>query len=667
MESIFYKFKTKAVRQESRLELNRWVLWLSEMSEKKMSEKKPSGMNRKALAAVIIIVIIVVAAVGGYYYMYLPSTRPLVPNPDTLVFTTFGDVDKMDSAVLYDTASGEIAELTLETLVYYKVPGATTEVGPKLAKSWDVSADGTVYTFHLNENAKFNDGTPVTADDVKYSIDRTILIGDPDGPAPTLHMHIKGAADYLTCETCWGSTNDTYVNAYLNAGGVKVIDPLTVQITLDAPYAPFLATMAFTSASILNKKLVEANGGVKPGFYNDWMNQHGTEVGSGPFKLVEWTPKTRVVLERNENYWGTPPALKRVIVNEVDEVGTRELALFAGDSDVITLPATNLFDVIEKDPWMNNKQIVPLKKGLAVSLDPGYLVSPNFGLNTKWKDETTGAMPFDNKDFRYAFSYAFDYKTFADVVVNGAAIQGVGPIPPGMFGYDEALVKSLQFSYNPDKAKEFFLKAKDAGAYSDGQKITLYYNAGNEARRRGCLLLKDSIEKLGVGLSIEVQELDWPTFLAKMRAKELPVFFIGWAPDFADPDDYVPVFANGKTGTFARRQGFDNPEIDAKLDQAAVETDPAKRKALYDEIITWLFQEAYTIWALVPLNMHVARDWVKGWFYNPMFAGPDITPAAYGMYKEERTEQVAITIEPLAPFVAAMTLPTLPNYARKGA
>jgi peptide/nickel transport system substrate-binding protein len=615
----------------------------------------------------VIIVIIIVAGVGGYYYMYLPSTKPTVPNPDTLVFTTFGDVDKMDPAVAYDTSSGEVIELTMEALVYYKLPGASTEIVPRLAKSWDISADGIVYTFHLDENAKFNDGTPVAADDVKYSLDRAVLIGDPDGPAPTLMKHIKGALEYLSCEDCWQNTNQAAVDAYLNAGGVKVIDSLTVQVSLDAAYAPFLSTMAYISSCVVNKDLVEANGGLTPGFYNDWMNQHGTEVGSGPYKLVEWTPKSRVVLERNENYWGTPGKFKRVIINEVDEVGTRELALFAGDSDVVTLPATNLFDVIDKDKWLNNKEVVPIKPGIVVSLDPTYTVSPNFGMNTKWVDPETGATPFANKDFRYGFSYAFDYQTFIDTVANGAAIQGVGPIPPGMFGYNEALVKSLQFSYNPEKAKEFFLKAKDAGAYAEGQKITLYYNAGNDVRKVGCLLMKDGIEALGVGLAIDVQELDWPTFLAKTRAMELPIFFIGWAPDFADPDDYVPVFAHGELGTYARRQGFNDPAINAKIDQAAIEPDPEKRKALYDEITTWLFQEAYTIWGAVPLNIHVRRDWVKGWFYNPMFSGPDIVPAAFGMYKEERTEQVAITVEPLAPFIATMAAPAVSDYARKNA
>jgi len=236
-----------------------------------------------------------------------------------------------------------------------------------------------------------------------------------------------------------------------------------------------------------------------------------------------------------------------------------------------------------------------------------------------------------------------------------------------MFGYDEAFVKSKQFSYNPEMAKEHFLKAKAAGAYVDGQAIRLYYNAGIEPRRRGCLLLKDAISKLNVGLTVEVQELDWPTFLTKIRTKALPIFFVGWAPDFADPDDYVPVFANGQTGTYARRQGFDDPAIDAKLNQASVEPDPVKRKALYTEVLSSLFDEAYYIWGAVPLNIHVRRDWVKGWFYNPMFGGPDTTPAAFGMYKEERTDQVAIIVQPLAYSIATMVLPAVPNYARKSA
>lgn len=112
---------------------------------------------------------------------------------------------------------------------------------------------------------------------------------------------------------------------------------------------------------------------------------------------------------------------------------------------------------------------------------------------------------------------------------------------------------------------------------------------------------------------------------------------------------------------------FDDPAIDAKLNQASVEPDPVKRRALYTGVLSWLFDEAYYIWGAVPLNIYVKRDWAKGWFYNPMFGRPDTTPAVFGMYKEERTDQVAITVQPLAHSIATMVVPAVPNCSRKNA
>jgi peptide/nickel transport system substrate-binding protein len=236
--------------------------------------------------------------------------------------------------------------------------------------------------------------------------------------------------------------------------------------------------------------------------------------------------------------------------------------------------------------------------------------------------------------------YAFDYKTFTDTVVNGFGIRARSGIPKGLLGYDERIPL---VEYDPVKAKEYFLKAKAAGAYKDGDIVTMYYNTGNEPRRRGCLLFKDAIEKLGVGLTINVQELDWPTFLAKIRTKELPIFFVGWAPDYADPDDYAIPFYDGRKGTFAIRVGYNNDTINKLIDQASTELDPKKRAELYLEIQREVNEEAVYIWTVQPMYTFVMRDWVKGFQFNAALATCSDGLGLYRLlWKEERTEQVAV-------------------------
>ena len=298
----------------------------------------------------------------------------------------------------------------------------------------------------------------------------------------------------------------------------------------------------------------------------------------------------------------------------------------AGDVDSIDVPATNAFDFIDRGAWLENRTLVNLKPHVILSAHPSLAVG-GMQMNLDWKFGTY--QPFANKDFRYALSYAFDYHTYINTVGNGFAIQGRGPIPQGLLPYADL----FQFSYDPATAKQYFMKAKLEKAYPDGLKITIYYNSGNEPRKQGSLLLKDGIEKLNVGISVAVQELDWPTFLAKTRAKELPISFVAWAPDYADPDDYAVPFCHGIKGTYAIRIGYNNDTVNKWIDDVAVEIDPAKRIELYKAVEMQVVADAPYIWISEPLTIECQRDWVKGWFYNPMYASWDTTPAAYGMHK----------------------------------
>jgi peptide/nickel transport system substrate-binding protein len=555
--------------------------------------------------AVAVLVVLILATGGFYFFVYQPRGGAYlsIPNETTMVEEVIGEPDSLDPAIDYETAGGEIILNVYETLIWYKGT-STTEYEPLLATevpsvaNGGISADGKTYTFKIRQGVKFHDGTSLNAYAVKYSIDRAVVMSDPSGPAWMLQgggVPILGAADYAA-----SAMTPEDATTYRNAGGVKVIDEYTVQINLEYAYAPTLSVFAYTVCAIVSPTAVEAHAGIAPGQQNNWMRENA--VGTGPFKLVEWTPKQRIVLERNDNYWRTAAKLKRVIIKQVAETATRELDLFTGDADIVYIPTTNAYDVIDQSTWQTYREVRSIKPGVRVIAGKPTYTIMQIQMNT-------AIPPFDNKDFRYGMSYIFDYKTFVDQAINGFGVQGKGPVPEGMFGHDTSL---FQFTYDATKAKTYFQKAGWTG------KLTVYYNAGNEVRKRGCLLLKDAIERLNIGITVEVQELDWPTFLAKQRKKELPIFFIGWAPDYADADDYVIPYCHSTMGTYAARIGYKNGTIDSLISRAARSTDPTERLSLYKEIQREIVEDAVYIWTYQATNFHVERTWVKGWYYNPM-------------------------------------------------
>jgi ABC-type transport system substrate-binding protein len=149
-------------------------------------------------------------------------------------------------------------------------------------------------------------------------------------------------------------------------------------------------------------------------------------------------------------------------------------------------------------------------------------------------------------------------------------------------------------------------------------KITLYYNEGNDSRKLGCQLLKDNIENITDDLEITIQELAWAQYLDKLQKKEMPIFFLGWAPDYAHADDYLQPFGYS-TGTYADRVGFNDSEVDAWIDEAKQELNATKAKELYAKIEQKIFDQGVYLYVDQPIDFEVMRTWVKGFFYNPMY------------------------------------------------
>jgi peptide/nickel transport system substrate-binding protein len=274
-------------------------------------------------------------AVSGCTQQQQPG-NPEIKNPTIYTRYDIGEPRTLDPAESYDSASSDMINNIYETLVTYKGNDSKT-IYPSLATDWVApTGNSSTWTFHLRHGVQFSNGDAFTAEDVKYSFDRVLIMNSPD----------SGVSWILS--QCM-DTNST-----------KVIDDYTVEINLTKPYGGFLVLLAFTVASVVDKKVVEANGGVVANTDNEWMKEHA--VGTGPYTLDHWTHNSEIVLKKNDLYWGgwTGKHVDTVVVKTADEASTRILALQTGDADVAYIPLENLVDVenstgvsILKDPSYN--------------------------------------------------------------------------------------------------------------------------------------------------------------------------------------------------------------------------------------------------------------------------------------------------------------------------
>lgn len=554
-------------------------------------------------------------ATQRYYYSVLvgySASTTGVKNADKFIMATIGEPDYLDPATDYETAGGEILQNVYETLVFYDnetlnlVPMLATSV-PTIANG-GISADGLTYTFHLRQGVKFHDGTNMTASDVVYSFGRLLIINDGFGPA-----WMVGAVlidDYYT-------KAETAITWDHVADAIWAVDDYTVQFNLSYAYPAFIYVLAFNACSIVSEDYVEAHGGVVANTHNDWMDSHC--CGTGPYKMTEWERNSHILMTRNDNYWREPAALKYVIIKKVQDVGTRILMLKSGDADSIYLPRDHKGDV-------STVSTIRIVEG-AATMNMDFL-----GLNQNITNaDEIGNIPatfFADKDVRMAFASAFNYDTYITSVFLDAAVQPNGVIPEGLFGYNASIGK---YTYNLTAAAEYLKAAENPASpgdsYADtGFELTLFFNAGNLPRETACQLMKAGLESLKTQglingtIDIEVQALDWPVYLLKVRNKELPAFFLGWAPDYADPDNYMTPFLHS-SGTYAVRCSINNATITDWIEEAAMELNTTVRAGIYSNISEAVYEECYYIWTAQATSFHVERTWVTGYYFNPMYSG----------------------------------------------
>ena len=465
----------------------------------------------------------------------LPVHLQAATPKDTLVVTwAIDDIITMDPAESFEISAGEIMGNAYDRLLRYDVNDPSKLV-PDIAQSWTVSPDDKTYTFKIKPGLKFASGNPLTAEDVAYSLQRAVMLD-------------KTPAFILTQ---FGFTKDNV------QAKVRVVDPLTVVLLIDKPFAPTFVLNCLTAniASIVDKKLLQAHEKNNDWGYG-WLKTN--YAGSGPMKLREWRANEIVALERNDNYWGAKSKVNRVIYRHVKEAATQRLMLEKGDADIArNLTPTDLAALA------SNKDI----KTTATPKGTVFYIS----LNQK---NPNLAKP----EVREALKWLMDYNAIGNTLIKNIGVVHQNFLPVGLLGAST----ENPYKLDVDKAKALLAKA----GVGSGFKVTIDMRTTQPVQG-----ITEAFQQTAkrAGINIEILPGDGRQTLTKYRARQHDMYIGQWGADYWDPHTNADTFArnpdnsdNAKSKPLAWRNAWDIPELTKQADAAALERDGKKRKAMYE-------------------------------------------------------------------------------------
>ena len=594
-------------------------------------------------------------------------------DPTTMVEMTFGDIDTLDPALAYDTASGDPLTHIYETLIWYNykdgtsfVPALATEV--PTVENGGISADGLTYTFHIREGIKFHDGADLTPSDVAFSFQRGLLQSDPNGPQ---WLMIEPLFGYVSGDITEGIQEGAFAGdpEALKAGATPeelaatcemvkaavVADDAagTVTFHLAQSWGPWLATISQTWGSVLDQDWVVAQGDwdgdcatwqnfYAPGSENDKLS--AVVNGTGPYMLDHWTPGEEWVLTANESYWRTeetpvweggpygPAAIKTVIVRNVEEWGTRFAALQSGDATWVSVPLENESQVdplvgeicqwdtgecapSETNPNGQLRQWPNLPSVSRTDLFPTWNIAEGSPYVGSGQLDGNG-IPLDffsDINTRLALATCFDYDTYISEALLGRGVRNNGPIIKDMLGYNE---DGEYFEYDPEACAGYLAEAWGGVLPETGFRFQAAFNTGNTTRQTIGEILQGEFAAINPLYQVETIGLPWPTMLRQFRASQLPVVASGWVEDIHDPHNWVQPFTYG---TYGGRQGLPD-DIIAKYQElagaAATESDPAVREQMYFDIQKEFHNDVISVTLAQATGPRYEQRWLNGYYYR---------------------------------------------------
>jgi peptide/nickel transport system substrate-binding protein len=536
-------------------------------------------------------------------------------NDGYFIQETIGEVESLDPAWGYDTASGENVQYMYETLINFDGE-ATDEFVPVLATSVPTynSANHT-FTFTIRSGVQFHNGDTLTAEDVEYTFERAMVQDRPGGPIWMFFSPLLGVSGY-------DDTTFSAIDAAVESSG----DQVTFTLIGDYWELAFLQILCGPWAGIVDKSWCIAEGdwngteGDAPNF-NHPQNPSDTALftdcnGTGPWKFNLWDAGTQLKYEKNDNYWQGSVPFDWVIYSIVEEWSTRKLDLQNGEADLVYVPRMYIHELDDYD--LNTYQDLP-----ELTVDAFFF---NMDIASNSTFIGSGALDgngiptdfFTDIDVRKGCCYAFDWDTYIADALLGEAEQRGSPVIEGLPFYDDT---TSMYELDLDASTTHFQAAYNGTLWSTGFKFTLLYNAGNLPRKTACEILAENLADVNPLFQVSIQPLAWPTILGKIfGGRDMPMFQIGWLPDYPHADNFVVPFM-ASYGVFAYFQGYGYPALDTLIEDAFMETDPTTQQTMYSEIQETYYDDAPGICLVQPLGRRFFTPYISGFYFNPVFPG----------------------------------------------
>jgi oligopeptide transport system substrate-binding protein len=504
-----------------------------------------------------------------------------------------------------EVTAHRIAEQIYEGLV--KFDDSTLAVLPCLAKSWDISADGMKYTFHLRNNVFFYDddcfenniGRKVTAHDFKYCFDRLCYNNPAENQGFWIFKDIvQGANEYY-------AKTETNKNDFSGVSGIVAIDDTTLQIQLIQPYAVFLARLGLIFTKVYPKEAVEK--------YGSEMRLHC--VGTGPFFIKKILDNQVVFLTKNKKYWAKDeygnqlPFLENIKVTFIHEKKTELQEFVAGKSDLVyKFPLEMIDEIIDI-----NTNLKPAYQKFQLQFLPSMSLQ-YYGFLHQGKI-------FHNKAVRQAFCYAVDRVKLCKYTLKNSGFPAIyGMVPPGTGTYDPTLVKG--YTYQPEKARKLLAEA----GYPNGKnfpKVTLQLNSGGSRNTQVAEAIKKMIEET-LNIKIELLMIPWAQHTEAVEAAKADFFRLGWIADYPDAENFLNLFHSKHVPkdttekTYINSYRYKNSEYDAIFNNAITITNETERNLMYAKADQKAIDDAVVLPNYYDIDFRILQSNVRNCPQNAM-------------------------------------------------